>query len=91
MEPSVSHILQLIHGPKLRHKGDWHAWFAGILISVITSASILFVDELFRWNLAFRIRDVDRAEPSDWEITSRYIGWTLLAIMAMVIYVMGLR
>jgi hypothetical protein len=57
----------------------------------MTAVSILFADELFRWNLAFQIRNADRAEPSDWEIAGRYIGWTALTIMALVLYVMGLR
>ena len=55
------------------------------------SAFILFADELFRWDLAFRIQDVDRAEPSDWEITSRYISWTVLAVIAMFVFIAGLR
>jgi hypothetical protein len=31
------------------------------------------------------------AEPSDWEIASRYIGWTLMAVMVFVIFIMGLQ
>lgn len=91
MEPSVSEILHLMDGPELTKKGEWSAWFLGIFISVATAVSILFADELFRWNLAFQIRNVDRAEPSDWEIAGRYIGWTALSIMALVIYIMGLQ
>lgn len=91
MEPSVSTILDLMHGPELTKKGEWLAWFCGIFISIMTAVSILFADELFRWNLAFQIRNADRAEPSDWEIAGRYIGWTALTIMALVLYVMGLR
>ena len=52
---------------------------------------MLFADELFRWNLAFQIRNVDHAEPSEWEIASRYLGWTVLTIMALVLYIMGLQ
>ena len=91
MEPSVSTILDLMAGPELTHKGTWSWWFGGICICILAALSILFADELFRWDLAFRIQDVDRAEPSDWEITSRYISWTVLAVIAMFVFIEGLR
>lgn len=90
MEPSISTILDLMEGPELTSKGQWIAWFCGIFISIMSAVSILFADELFRWNLAFQIRDVDYAEPSDWEIASRYIVWTVLPVIALVIYIKGL-
>ena len=46
------------------------------------ACSILFADELFRWNMAFQIRNADQAEPSDWEIASRYIFWTGMPLLA---------
>ena len=91
MKPSVSNVLRLMEGPELTHKGVWYAWIAGLFISLIAAVSILFADELFRWNLVFRVRDVDLVEPSDWEIAGRYIGWTLMTIMAFVAYMIGLR
>ena len=30
-------------------------------------------------------------EPSDWEISSRYIGWTLEPIFAFIIFILGLQ
>ena len=91
MEPSVTTILELLDGPDLTNKGDWQIWFYALVISVITAISILFADELFRFNLAFQIRDADYAEPSEWEIASRYIGWTIMTIMTLVMYIMGLQ
>lgn len=90
-EPSVSTILNLMDGPELTKKGQWIAWFCGVFISLIAAASILFADELFYWNLSFQIRDVERAEPSDWEIAGRYIGWTVMPIMVLVMYIKGLQ
>ena len=52
--------------------------------------SILFADELFRWNLSFQIRDVYDAEPSEWEIFTRYAGWTVLTVLTPIMYVIGL-
>lgn len=91
VEPSVSTILDLMNDPKLTHKGEWFAWFGAVFICVLNSLSILFADELFRFNLIFQIRNVDSAEPSDWEIAGRYISWTVLPIMALVIFIMGLQ
>lgn len=91
MEPSVTTILELMDGPKLVHKGTWSAWLLAVLICVINTATILFADALFRFNLYFYIRDAESAEPSEWEIAGRYFSWTLLAILALVVFVWGLR
>lgn len=91
MEPSALTIIDLMAGPKLTHKGEWVGWFGGILVCIITAISILFADELFRWHLIFRIRNADRAEPSDLEIAGRYISWTVLPIIAMILFIMGIQ
>lgn len=91
MEPSASAILNLMAGPELVHKGEWGAWFGGVCVCILTAVSILFADELFRWDLSFRISNVDQAEPSEWEMTSRYLGWALMAVVALVLFVSGLR
>lgn len=91
MEPSASTILDLMWGPELTHKGEWFAWFGAVFICALNAVIILFADELFRWNLRFQIRNVDHAEPSDWEIAGRYISWTVLTITALVIFITGLQ
>lgn len=63
MEPSVSTILDLTDGPALTHKGTWLGWFGGVLICVITALTMLFADELFRWNASFLVRNAEEAEP----------------------------
>lgn len=91
VEPSAAVIFDLMNDPQLTHKGEWFAWFGAAFICVFNALSILFADELFRWNLRFQIRDADYAEPSDWEIAGRYISWTVIAIMALVLFIMGLQ
>ena len=90
VEPSASTILELTNGPQLTHKGEWAVWFLAVFFCMINAVSILFADELFRWNLRLRLRNVDQAEPSDWEIVGRYISWAVIMIMAFVTFVMGL-
>lgn len=91
MAPSPRTILQLLEGPELIARGDWKAWFYCVIASVLTAVSILFADELFRWNLAFQIRDVCDAEPSDWELFTRYLAWTIMAVVTLILYIAGLK
>jgi len=91
MEPNVRKVLRLVNHPELTSKGEWYAWFCGVLMSVFTAVSILFADEFFRWNLAFRIRNVDSAEPSDWALMERNIGWGIGVVGSFLIYWMGLQ
>ena len=90
MEPSAMTLIDLVEGPELTHKGHWGFWFCSFVLSIVTILTILFADEIFRWDLSFRIQDVYAAEPSDWEIIGRYIGWTAFAIAIFVIYQKGL-
>lgn len=91
MEPSVTTILDLMSGPGMTHKGEWLVWFLGVFLCFITAIAIVFADELFRLGLAFRIRNAEYAEPSDWEIGGRYISWTLMVVCALVIFIVGLQ
>ncbi len=91
VEPGLWTVLQLLSGPELTSKGLWIAWFGGIFLSILNAVSILFADELYRWNLAFRVRDVNSVEPSDWELLSRDISWAGMTILILVVYVMGLQ
>ena len=91
IEPGAAEIIELMRSPELTHKGSWLMWLLGMYACAVTACSILFADELFRWNLSFSIRNADRAEPTEWEITTRYISWTVLPIMALVIFIFGLR
>ncbi len=90
LAPSASDILQLAADPELTSKGDWGMWFISVFVSLFTAVSILYADELFRWSMSFQIRNADKAEPSDWEIAGRYIGWTLFTVIVLAGYITGL-
>ena len=91
MEPSVGTVLRLMDGPELTHKGTWWGWVLGVVFCGMNAISILFADELFRWHLMFRVRDAWDAEPSDWEISSRYIAWTVMPCLILYLFTLGLR
>ena len=90
-KPSVFTILDLMNNPELTHKGDWSIWFYAVFVCILNALSILFVDELFRFNLSFQIRNAHNAEPSDLEIVGRYVSWTIFVIGALVLFVIGLK
>ena len=89
--PSISTILELMNEPALTHKGSWLAWFGAVFICILNAIYMVFADDLFRWSLAFRIRNTEHTEPSDWEIESRYIVWTIMPLFALGIFILGLR
>ncbi len=77
-------------GPELTHPGGWWGWVLGVVICVATALTILYADELFRFHLLFEISNVEDAEPSGWEMASRYISWTLLPVLALAVFIKGL-
>lgn len=91
MAPTVKTILRLMEGPDWTHKGNWGAYFGGLGVSLLLAVSILFADELFRWNMSFRIRYADDAEPSDWELMGRVLSWVILTVAVIALYIMGLQ
>lgn len=91
LAPSAKTVLELMAGPKLESKGIWLVYILSVILSVLTVATIVFADELFRFELSFKVYDASKAEPSDLEIMRRYIGWTVLTVAALVFYILGLR
>lgn len=90
VEPAPYDIVSLLRGPELTHKGQWQVYWMMLFTSALVALSVLFADELFYLSLAFRVRGAEYAEPSDWEITSRIISWTILTGAIAIGYLMGL-
>lgn len=91
MAPTIRDIYALLTTPPLTHKGDAMAWLAGVVICIVNAATLLFADELFYWKMSFLVRNAQGAEPSDWELGQRFIGWAALGILALVVFVLGLQ
>ena len=90
-EPSLADIAALILGPKIEHNGSWAMWFIGCMLAVADIAFMIYSEELFRWQLSFLIRRPQEAEPSDWELSSRYLYWTGLTVITAMIFLIGLK
>ena len=90
-EPTAYEVLSLLVDMQPEHKGQWSLGALGLVVCAVTAVSILYADELFRWGLSFRVRDPESAEPSDWELASRYFTWVALPMLALAMFIMGLR
>lgn len=90
-EPQPEEILEIILDPDPTARGHIYGFLLGALFNLATVLLILYADELFRYNLRFRIQNVEDAEPSDWELLSRWIGWFAFTVCALVIYIIGLN
>ena len=92
-KPTLYQIVECLYPMEhlLESRAQWSAYLTGLLVCAIGAVDILFADELFRFRLSFRLRDADRAEPSDWELATRKIGWTILFITALYAFLLGLQ
>lgn len=91
MKPVPYQIVSLLRGPELTHKGQWLSYIMGVFLAIVVAVSILFADELFYLSICFRVENAETAEPSDWHIATRSLGWLFLTIMTGVIFLMGLQ
>lgn len=89
--PSIRTIVQLVVNPDVVQRGHFGIYLLGVLFCVLNAVSILYADKLFRWDLRFRIADPESAEPSDWELFSRWIGWIMITICALAVFILGLN
>lgn len=89
-EPGTYSILKIAAEVGVAQRGAFGIFLLGMLLCIINTVSILFADELFRWNLHFSIRNVENAEPSEWELFSRWISWLAITVCALVVLIRGL-
>ena len=90
-KPTISAIIEIMLGENSTHKGEWFGWVGGMFICLITAISILFTDELFKFSLSYRIKNTQHVEPSEWEVASRYLTWSIAPILALIVFIIGLQ
>ena len=89
-ELSLDKIIELIEGPVLVKKVQWIFWVSGLVLSIINLFSILYAEELFQFQMSFRIQNSNQAEPSELELFSRYLSWILLLGSSIYLFVSGI-
>lgn len=89
--PTISCIVDLFLGPKLTHKGGWEVWLCAVLLCALNVFLMLYADELFRIAAIRRIRNIEDPEPTDWAKDQRFYVWCVLAVCALILFVVGLQ
>lgn len=90
-EPSIRAILRIALAPEPIQRGHWGFFLLGAFACAVCTALILFADELFRFYLQFRVKYPENAEPSDWELFTRWVSWGGLTIVALFSFIVGLN
>lgn len=91
MEPSVEEILYLATGPEWKHNGSWSGWLEGASVCALVAATVFFADDMFYLRMSVRVRDAESVEPSNWELLSRRIGWTVGLLLAFLLFWNGIQ
>lgn len=90
-QPSLSALLRFFALPEAdAHRGDSLMWFLGLFLAGAAFLLIRFDDAIFRFNLFFRVRHPEDAEPSDWELVSRVLGWLAFTALSFAAFLAGL-
>ena len=89
-EPDPGDILAFACGPSASPRGEVVLLLLGLLVGAACALSLLFEDQLFRWNLSFRVQAPYDAEPSEWELFGRWVGWIALTGLELFCYLVGI-
>lgn len=90
-QPSLKTLIRFSQRPEPdAHRGDPLMWFLGLFLAGVTVLLIRFDDAIFRFNLFFRVRHPEDAEPSDWEMTSRVLSWLAFTAFSFGVFLAGL-
>jgi len=90
IEPSLRTVLRFTIAPDPVYRGTVGFLLLGLFCSLACILSTFFAEELFRHNLRFSIKNAENAEPSDWELMSRWISWIVFTAVALAFYIGGL-
>lgn len=82
-------IVRLVMEPPIRTRAEFGYYWLGLLVLALTAATVIWEDAIYRFELSFRVRDPEKAEPSDWEMMGRWIGWGLSILMALFLFALG--
>lgn len=90
-DPPFGLIVRMALGETpVTHRGNWEFYWVGLVFSAAAALLMIYAEGLFRFDLRFRIKDPEKAEPSDWELMGRYFGWVVMTLFALGVYITGL-
>ena len=90
-KPSPASVIDLMYGPRLTNRGGVAGWIGGIFICALTAVIVIFAKDLFRFKVSLRVRNVVDPEPGDLTVAEWYIAWTVMPLLALLVFILGLR
>lgn len=90
IEPSLKTILRFTLERGTVPRGTVGFLLFGLFCSAACILFAFYEEELFRHRLRYTIKNAENAEPSEWELMSRWISWLALTVLALVLYIEGL-
>lgn len=85
--PDVFDIMHFALEPGTVRRGSWGIYGLAVFLSVIAAVDIAFPRALFYLQHCFSVRD---PEPTDLYLAMQKVGWVVLALAALVLYIWGL-
>lgn len=74
-------------GPETTHQGSWAFYGLAVFLSLIAAVDIAFPRALFNLRYSFA---VNNPEPTDLFLAMQKVGWVILVIAALILYIWGL-
>lgn len=90
-EPTPRDLVGLWRGPELTHRGSWPLWATGLLITGLAAVTVLFADKMIRREIAYTVREPEKAEPSEWLMLRPKIGAVFFFALALFAFVTALQ
>ena len=88
-EPAPGGILYIAREPESERRGRLADSALGALLGIACVLLVLFEEQLYRWQMSFRMRRPEQAEPTEWESLSHWVSWIMLTSVAVLLYAMG--
>ena len=80
-------IIYFALGPDTVHQGNWTIYALAVFLSAITAVNVAFPRALFYLQHFLSVQD---PEPTDLYLAMQKVGWVILTVTALVMYIWGL-
>lgn len=71
-------------------RADWTLYFCAFLFAAFNVVSLLYAEELFTFHMGFHVEQAERAEPSEWELFRRHVGWAVFLFFEVILLLAGI-
>lgn len=86
----VESLIYFALGEGLTRRAIWYGYAVGTFMALTNILSLLYAERQFRWSMSWYIRDAEKAEPTDYQLTMRSVLGGFLFFSALLFYWLGL-